>query len=219
MKSFTRVFVFALSLAAFPVSYSYADERAASADVLSLEQALDLVNALGTADSAVGGEVPNPEHSIYDMYARQLSFREKSKTFRQSIDVRRASFEEPRTGIIHQAKDIQSKIFEAENAASKSSQDVSKKDAMKMEKEAMAMDKETMEKEMMFSEEDDGMIEIPHGQNEKAAMMESEADDAMLKEQEIPEDSSLDDEGMDEDVTKRKVITSEDAPDFDPSDL
>ncbi len=208
MKFYTRVALYALVLTLVPLSYTYADDAMMDEEeeVLSLQEAAELVNSLGTADDAVGGTVSGSIDGYYDLYARQLSFREKSKVFRGSIEVRRESFEyAERVPALEQYKDVQEKVFKAETAAYQ--------EALKAaeDEEAGNMEMESEEKSKKKKE----MVVVPDvvASNDDDT---SDNGDIILKEIPVPEGD--DDMDAEADV-KKKVVTSDDAPDFDPSNL
>ncbi len=158
--------------------------------VLTLRQAKDLIDAAPTAKDAVGGTVPGPDTKYYDMYARQLAFRENAKQLRASLEDRREKFEEPRLTVIENHRTNVEQVYEAETAA--------------YQKELTSEDKE----EEFFDEEEQT------GDEEKMAEMSDGTEEMPdLKEMPIP----TDEEGSE--AVKKKVVTTEDAPEFDPSAL
>tara|TARA_R110001592_G_scaffold29350_10_gene106669 strand:- start:50121 stop:50819 length:699 start_codon:yes stop_codon:yes gene_type:complete len=211
MKNLTRVAFYTLVLVLVPLSYTFAandDDGVISMgeaddEVLSVEDAQALIDERSTAKDALGGTVPGPSKEYYDIYSRQLSFREKSKVYRSSIDSRRVEFEEPRTKIIHIYKDIQSKVFSAETAAYQASlsDDKSPEDSVVVDEDVVSAMKET--------------IEVPDVVDSPEAMPEEEH---TLKEIDVPE--HVTDEGDEQELeVKKKVVTSDDAPAFDPENL
>lgn len=207
MKFYTRVALYALVLTLVPLSYTYADDAMMDEEeeVLSLQEAADLINSLSTAKDAIGGTVGDPYQDYYDMHARQLSYREKTKVFRASIDVRRVEFEVPRTPLIEQYKDVQNKVFKAETAAYQEALRAHEDESMG----GMGMDPEKKSKKKKE------MVVVPDVVASNDGDV-SDNGDIILKEIPVPEGD--DDMDAEADV-KKKVVTSDDAPDFDPSNL
>ncbi|GEM_PF-3663711 len=226
MKSFARVALFSLICSTLPFSHVYSeddidsdisseetiaeDESPAAVndfsniektsiddeeETLTLEEANALIELLPTSSDAVTGTVKEEyDYEYYDIYGRTLGFRESAKKLRESLEARRESFEKPRIEIIDLYRDSKEKIDKAQTAAYNES--------LKEEE-----DEENLTENEILIDED----EVVEENNEDAVSKES---DISLTEKTIPSK-----EGDDENAPKRKVVISEDAPDFDPSKL
>ncbi len=208
MKSLARVALYTLILSLAPLSYVYADSSETTDDTpLTLEEAQSLIDTMRGARDATSGvvkeEVPQ---KFYDIYGRQAQFRENAKKFRAMLEARRTSFRKPQLKALDDYRDVLEKLYAAEmadyqNKLSKSDDE----DGSMEEKDAMHKNVSVDEIEPKMSEED--MEDMASNDTDT-----SSDDGGGLKEEPIPND-------VEEDGTKKKVVTSEDAPDFDPSDL
>ena len=206
MKSLTRVALYALVMSIVPLSYTYAEDAMVTEEEeepLSLQEAAALVNAQKTASDAVGGSVSGAVTGYYDIYARQLSFREKTKVFRGSLENRRIEFEDHRIPSLDAYKDVREEVYRAETAAY----------------QAAILAAEDEEYGMMEDEE-----EMKPKKKQKAAEPEmvsyddqEAADEDNVPVKEIP--VRQDDQAESDVSVKKKVVTSDDAPDFDPQNL
>lgn len=197
----------AFSFLAF-TSASFASEDKKKEKPLSLEEVRVLIDELGTGGDATKGPVPvNSELDLYDIYARQIAYRENSKEFRASLEERRENYKKAYVQQRDDYKALMEKIYRAEIAAYQKDMNKKKKDSDEMKKDAPSGMKKVAEKpaDKKMSPKEPGSVS-----DSEDMQGEEKAD---LKEQEIPSE-----DGEEEDV-KRKVVTSEDAPDFDPSDL
>ncbi len=202
MKSLTRVAFYALAISLVPLSYSYADDgnMDEEEEVLTLQEAQALINSKDTAKDATGGDVGDAYVEYYDIYSRQLSFREKSKIYRASIEARRAAFEAPRTELMNEHKEIERKVFAAETAAYQ---------AYLQEMSEQGMDDMSDDERQVISIKDEPKDTEVASSGDYGA---GSADEPHVKEIEVPVD--------DADVNvRKKVVTSDDAPDFDPANL
>jgi len=203
MKSFTRVAFYALAISLVPLSYSYADNGGMSEEeeeVLNLQEAAALINSKDTAKDAVGGNVGDAYVKYYDIYSRQLSFREKSKVYRASIENRREAFEAPRTDLVSGHKEIERKVFAAETAAYQ---------AFLQEMEEQEMDN--------MSDDDRKVISIKDEPMESEPEDVDSGDSASDEEPKVKEISVTENEADGE--VKKNIYMPEDAPDFDPENL
>ena len=116
MKILKFLCFFAVLFSFSPISYSFAEEKERMR-VLTLDEAEDLIHEAPSADDAVTGTVSPESLDFYDIYARQLAFRESAKDLRASLEVRRESFEEPRLGVLENHRDVVPKVHAAETAA------------------------------------------------------------------------------------------------------
>ncbi|MCK5374296.1 MAG: hypothetical protein KAJ40_03345 [Alphaproteobacteria bacterium] len=213
MKTLTRVAFYALAFGFVPCSYSYAQNSVDPAqdmtakdvavdlenqdEPLTLEEADHAIAALPGAKDAVKGPIDtHVDGNVYDIYGRQLSYREGSKEFRTSIETRRDNFAEPRAVLIEQYEETRDKVYAAETAAYQ--QNISETE--------LTHDK--AEKQIPVAITEQPKFEAP-------AVEVTESEGVGLKEQEIPEGKS--EAGAQ--LIKRKVITAEDAPKFDPAKL
>ncbi len=204
MKSLTRVALYALVMSMVPLSYTYADDAMVTEEeeeALSLEEAAALINQRRTASDAIGGMVSGSIEGYYDIYSRQLSFREKTKVFRGSIEVRRDQFEGERLPALNTYKDIREDVYRAETAAYQDAIRAAEEEeyGMMEDEEETTKKKKSMEPEMVSYDPDEP----------------AEEEGASVKEIPVPQDAEA--EGDPE--VKKKVVTSDDAPDFDPENL
>lgn len=174
------------------------DDENKEEEVLSPEEAKSLIDNLPTAKDAVTGTIPTDSSvGAYDIYGRQLSYRESAKELRNSIEIRRENFEAPRLDNIEQYRDVKEKVYAAESKAFQ--------DKLKEEEELKAKSKADSKANSEETKKDD-VVKV-------VSSSEDAADDEHLKEQEIPPKDG-------EEVTKKKkVVTSPDAPDFDPKNI
>ncbi len=199
MKFFTRVAFYFLIIGLFliPLSYSYADGGDVSdeeEEILTLQEAAALVNSRDTAKDAVGGDVGSAYVEYYDLYSRQLSFREKSKIFRASLESRRVAFEAPRSELMDEHKEIERKVFAAETAA--------------YQAYLQEMSEEGTEDD---SGDDRQVISVKDGKAVEAKAQAS-GEEPHVKEISITENEP---NGR----VKKNIYMPEDAPDFDPENL
>ncbi len=203
MSILARAIIFSFICTILPLSISYAQENKADEaineeEILSLEQAKELIFKDNSAKDAVGGTVkPSPKNKYYDIYMRQLAYRENAKEFTKSIKERQVAFEEPRIEAIKEHDAIVEKVYVAESA-----------DYQKNLEESSNEDKleNTQKNKISISEA---------SSNSSTANTNNASPDTktgVLKEEIIPPQNG------DEEKIK-KVITSEDAPDFDPANL
>ena len=202
MKFFTRVAFLFVAFAAFPLSFSYAEDAENPAEELTLDEAKILIDSLPTAHDVVSGTVPTKTQGFYDIYGRQIAFREGAKELRASLDERRENFEEPRVKAIDGYRSTVKQVYAAESVDYQSkAEDGSDEDAVAVEKEdAMAVNVEA--EDMPASDEE--IVSIDDAQDEE---------EPGLVEKPIPSDD--DSEG----APKKKVVMPDDAPEFDPADL
>ncbi len=159
--------------------------------VLSLEEAKDLIANLPTAKDAVSGSIPEiPQVEMYDIYGRQLAFRESAKELRSSLDARRENFETPRVEVLERYRESKEKIYAAE---SKAYQDEIAAADVNIDEDVADKSEDNLDVDVQVIDEVDAV------------------DTDVLKEQVIPTDE-------DEHVVK-KVISSGGAPEFDPKAL
>ena len=160
--------------------------------VPTIEEAQAALNALPGAKDAVKGEVKGkPDDKVYDIYGRQLSYREGAKKYRESLDKRRENFAKPRTKMIEEYKKTRDMIYAAETA------EYQKK----------------LNEEQENEKANTGARKLPTGEALSAVQEDSFAEEIGLKEQRIPgEDSEMQ-------KVRKKVVTAGDAPEFDPARL
>ncbi len=229
MKTLTRVAFTALAFGLIPYTYSYAQEPVDLApdtsyeeeaeleqyldeeilleeesfsegeDVLAdmnsdedrvptLEDAKKALEAMSGAKDAVKGKVPTEvDQDVYDIYGRQLSYREGANEYRESLDKRRENFAKPRTKMIEEYHKTRDVTYAAETA------DYQKKLNEQKEEELAG----------------DGMQKLPTGEGVEAALEGEVVEEIGIKEQRIPGDMSV----------RKKVVTADNAPEFDPANL
>ncbi len=211
MTKFSRVALYVLMGAVFTIpsmtpvyaADEMAEDAAEEEKVMSLEESREFVMSGATAKDAVGGTVSTtPAAEPYDIYTRQLAYREHAKDMRASLDQRRKNYEKPHIELLENYRAAQEKIFAAETAAYQEQVD---KDNAADKEDGAAMADEDMPKVMDSS--DAGNKDMSE---EKTASADG---DKGLTEKPIPAEPG------EEDGPKKKVVTTEDAPDFDPSNL
>ena len=145
------------------------DEGEESFEPPTMQQAKDALDALPGAKDAVKGEVPDvKDRKVYDIYGRQLAYREGAKEYRESIDKRREGFDKPRTKRIEDYKKTRDIIYAAESAEYQK--------------------KLNEENEEMFASEE--VLKLPTGEALEAVLEEEAIEEIGLKEQKIPTDAS-----------------------------
>ncbi len=195
MKNYVYFAFLGLALVSTPVFAADQESEKKEEKILSPEEAKEAVMSLPTAKDAVSGTVPTEASALdyYDIYGRQLAYRENVKAYRASLESRRTSFVGPQVAAIERYRDTITKVYEAETEAAA---------------KANALAKPSAEKNVEQPTEEsltDAVAGADHSATEE---------DAGLREEPIPSHSSADEQGA-----RRKVVTSKDAPDFDPSDL
>ncbi|PCI55592.1 MAG: hypothetical protein COB36_08205 [Alphaproteobacteria bacterium] len=196
MKFYTRVAFLFVAFAAFPLSFSYADDAEKPAKELTIEEIKALIASLPTAGDVVKGAVSPKAQGFYDIYGRQVAFRESAQELRASLDVRRDNFEAPRVKAIDGYRDTVIQVYKAESAT--------------------AQDDQGDEESAVKKDEDDDSVTISvEDSDEKVASSDDmqEEEEPGLMEKPIPSDS--DEEGL----PKKKVVMPDDAPEFDPANL
>ncbi|MGH1374823.1 MAG: hypothetical protein ACRBCK_00625 [Alphaproteobacteria bacterium] len=203
MTKFSRVALFALLGAVFtlpsivPVyAVDEVSDDAEAEEILTLDEAKNLIMSQPTAAHAVSGVASiKPAVEPYDLYIRRLAYREHAKDLRATLDQRRVNYDVPRTALLNNFRDTQEKVFKAEIAAYQ--EEISGN---------ADEDSDTMLEEdtSSTSSDDENMAD------EKTASVD---DGKGLTEKPIPAEPGM------EDGPKKKVVTTEDAPDFDPSNL
>ena len=207
MKFYTRVAFLFVVFAAFPLSYSYAEDVSDDKkdEVLTLEEAGELIEALPTASDAVTGVVSTDVSGFYDIYGRQVAFRESAKALRASLDERRENFESPRVKSIEGYRGTVKKVYISEAAAYQSGLDNGSDEKMSMHSD---------ENDNVAISDDEGKPEMEPESDDEVAASDGQDDDVPgLVEKPIPSDD------MSEGAPKKKVVMPEDAPDFDPANL
>lgn len=208
MKTAAYIALVALTFGAFSPSYSYADDHEDTEDVkeekvLSSDEAKALVMSTPEADDAVKGKVPDTKlKRYYDVRARQLAYREGVKEYRSSLEARRKSYAAPQIDAAENYRETIAKVYAAETKAAADAR------AESNEKEKDAA------KEDMSSKKDEPVVEDDQVASVDDASETSEEEGVGLTEKPIPSDVDAE-----EGAPKKKVVTSDDAPDFDPSDL
>ncbi len=209
MKFYTRVAFLVVAFAAFPLSSSYADDANSSSKELTLDEAKALIDSLPTARDVVSGTVPTKTQGFYDIYGRQISFRESAKDLRASLDERRENFEEPRIKAIDGYRGTVTQVYGAETAAYQ--------DSLGGEEDAAAVKKDAEDSVTVSVEVFDAAAEDADDTTASEEVASSddaqEEDEPGLMEKPIPSDG--DEEGM----PKKKVVMPDDAPEFDPANL
>ncbi len=206
MKNLTRVALFGLAVSLVPVSYAFAqdDDTAAEEEVLSVDEAHALIKDMEGAADATDAKIPTESQvPFYDLLGRQVAYRENAKEFRGMIEERRDSFQAPQEEKLIAYRKLLDKIYAAEmadfqqNLKDQADEDTADESPVDEDRMAKAENKDYDDIEPKIADED---------------MSASDEHDGGLKEEPIP--GNVEEEGV-----NKKVVTSDDAPDFDPSDL
>lgn len=163
------VFFFAVLAMAVP-SVTYATDESAD----------DFVSALPNAGHATRSSVSTEvSQEYYDMYSRQIAYRQNAKNFREMLEERQKSFVAPQVAAVEGYRHNVEKVYSAEAAAIAGGGD-------------MTSDAAT-----------DDQAVVVHD--------EPARDGGILREIDVPASVDAD--------AGRVVVTSDDAPEFDPSRL
>ncbi len=206
MRLFTCVACFIVAFATVPVSFSYADDgqNDKKDKAITLEEASELIDSLPTASDAVTGTVSTDGSKYYDIYGRQVAFRESAKDLRESLDQRRENFENPRVEALELYRGTVGKVYASETEAYQNSLEKKSDDKMEMDSD----EEENVEVSAVSSDNKKDTapeVEVTNDTQEDAG--------PDLVEKPIPSDDTS------EGAPKKKVVMPEDAPDFDPADL
>lgn len=212
----TAAFIAFLSLSIALPSYVYADDHKEMSEteeerVLSEKEAKELIMSTPEADDAVTGTVPDTKvKSYYDIRARQLAYRESVKDYRASLEARRKSYATPQTAASENYRETIAKLYESETKAEADKRaNLEKSDEVKAKMRAK-LDEVRKKKADGVSDP-----EVSDDQVAVSDVMNADVVDGTgLTEKPIPTDGEVVDG-----EPKKKVVTSEDAPDFDPSNL
>ncbi len=208
MKTTAFLALSVLTIGAFSIQHSYAHDSNESHDepaeeaVLSADEAKELVMSAPEAADATKGLVPDSKlnKKYYDIRARQLAYREHVKAYRASLEKRRESYAQPQFNAAENYRETIAKVYAAEGAAAEEVR------AGEKEESAEAPKKD-------YSKEAPAIKDSEVASADDVTGSESDAD-VGLTEKPIPADPEAE-----EGAPKKKVVTSDDAPDFDPSDL
>lgn len=205
MKFYTRVAFLFVAFAALPLSFSYADDAEKPAKELTLEETKALIASLPTAGDVVTGAVSTKAQGFYDIYGRQVAFRESAKKLRTSLDERRENFETPRVKAIDGYRGTVTQVYAAESADYQANlgDSADEDDAAAVKKD----EKDSVTVSVEVSDDAENAEEVASSDDTQ------EEEEPGLMEKPIPSDS--DEEGM----PKKKVVMPDDAPEFDPANL
>lgn len=187
MNIFARVALCAMAFNVALSSYSDAQEPMGTPSIEEAREALE--NLPGSKDAVKGPVNKEVNVEAYDIYGRQLSYREGAKEYRKSIDKRRKNFARPREELIENYQKTRDMIYAAETVEYQESFNKQREDKVR----------EGRARELPV-DADVGEIDL---QEEEAVE---------LKEQKIPGSSKMQ-------AARRTVVTTKDAPDFDPARL
>lgn len=187
-----------------------ASEDDVSDAVLSLEGAKDLIANLPTAKDAVSGPVPEtPKAQMYDIYGRQLAFRENAKELRASLEARRVNFETPRVDVLERYRESQEKIYAAE---SKAYQD-------ELASADVNIDEDVADESEDKPEEDGPAIDAVDPEILKEQIIPTDKDDNVIKKVISPGDApEFDPQVLDEEVESQDEVDMEDSVETDDVD-
>jgi hypothetical protein len=205
MKILSRISLFVLG-AAFSLflttSYVAAADDDQAEKVLSPEEVRTLIDGFPTVDDATAGTVPvETGLGFYDIYSRQIAFRENTKAYRASLEARRENYKKIYFDKRENYKENLNKIYRAETAEA-----LKNKDAKGNSPEGDDIKEAKFEMEGAASESDES-------KDYDSSAVNSDKNGKSLKEEDIPPKEG------EEGVVKKKVVTSDDAPEFDPADL
>lgn len=203
--------VFAVTLAAAPTVFAQDDMQAEKEeDVLTLDEAKALIATRPGAKDATNEVVKDFSLEFYDIYGRQLQYRENAKEFRAMLETRRYSYQRPYVAMRDAYDAVRLKVFEAERAAYQAQIEAYNK-SIAARNGDVEEEEEPASAQPVSLPQPDEPINAPAAEDD-----DSEGDSPDLREQDIPSDESADDS---EGETKKKVVMPGDAPDFDPSNL
>ncbi len=201
MKFLSRLSFFAAVLAFSSIlstGYALSAGKDNGERALSLDEVQSLISELGTGGDATAGTVPvDVDSASYDIYARQIAYRENVKAFRQSLDERRENYQSSYIDQKTAYQSLMEKVYKAEIAAYQKS---------------LGKEKPSKKKSIgqVVAEVSDAPDMSDAGADDADAVAEN---DEGLKEADIPPQEG------EEGKVKKKVVTSDDAPDFDPADV
>lgn len=219
MKALTRVAFYALLLSSVSISTLHAQEQVSDMDSavsdpisvipeeedvtdveadddkpLSLMEANKLIQEMPGAKDAITGVInTKTSQEIYDIYGRQLAYREGAKKYRASLEERRKNFAVPRTKMIERYKEVRIKVHQAQSAAYQ----------------------EGLDEQQDSQDENEKPVVLDSVADSEAPISEEESAGGLV-EQMISEDAFEGDQGQ---MVQKKVVTSDDAPEFDPMKL
>ena len=203
MKTLARIACISLILPFISAPYSFAEESEKDAAPLSAQAAKDLIASMPGAKDATSGSVEQEvPQDFYDSYGRQLQYRENVKEFRSMLEARRESFTTPHVTAKSRYRDNLAKVYKAESAVYQ--------DTLVKEDGAgkASVSSEKMKNEESMDSEDSGLVDVVDD------IFDTSDENEGLKEEVVSSDVDVSDgEAM------KKVITSDDAPEFDPADL
>lgn len=201
MKTLARIACISLILPFISVPYSFAEDAAEDTPALSAQGAKDLIASMPGAKDATKGYVEEDvPQDFYDIYGRQLQYRENAKEFRSMLEGRRLSFTTPHVTARTLYRDNLAEVYKAESASYQ--EDIAGED------NDGPMSTQDMMGDKSLDVDDTGLVDVVDD------IMDESDDVDGLKEEVV----SSDDDVMDGE-TMKKVITSDDAPEFDPTDL
>lgn len=191
-------------------------EAKAEEDVLTLDEAKALIMTRPGAKDATNEVVKDFSLEFYDIYGRQLQYRENAKEFRAMLETRRYSYQRPYVAMRDAFDDVRMKVYEAERAAYQAQIEAYNNSLREREAaaaSAAAEDAPKAKMEPVSLPQPDEPINAPAADDNG----DDVADDGpVLREKDIPDEEGADAE---QGATKKKVVVSDDAPDFDPSNL
>jgi len=166
----------------------------------------------GTAGDAVTGDVPTEAEPYYDVYDRQIGYKNSAKSFRKSIEQRRLAYEKDRLnslnsyrGGIDSIYKEESKEYQAELA--REAEEAEAALAAKNEAEAKDGTEAEAATEATQTEETKTAAASEESATEAAPAEETAAPVGGVKEKVIEESDG-------EATPRKKIIMPEDAPDF-----
>ncbi|MCB1783906.1 MAG: hypothetical protein KDI13_07905 [Alphaproteobacteria bacterium] len=163
----------------------------------------------GFCGDATGGTVTPEERGYCDIYQRQISFRSKTKAFRDSLDKRRVAYEEEHFKAIEKYRSDLEKIYQDERDAYQD--EVNNVDADADVEIDVAAQQEAAAKNaaaVAGEPQGDEAVSTDDADSEGAEGEAEEGDQQVLKEKLVPSDPDA------ADGVPTKIIMPEDAPPF-----
>ena len=168
---------------------------------------------------AISGTVPESGDGFCDIYARQIDYRKSAKDFRESLDKRRKSYEQPRIDAINNYRDNMKAIFKEETK--------NYQKEIALQQESGSGNNNSDNTAAVVTGKDADNAEATKGTDEKSADNSKITDSSSVTDEAgVPKDEKIVDDGTgikekiidsDENGQKviKKVIMPDDAPSFD----
>lgn len=181
--------------------------------ILTLEEAKMLIATRRGAKDATSEVVKDFSLEFYDLYSRQLQYRENAKEFRAMLETRRYSYQRPYVETRDDFNYVRRKVYEAEREAYQAEIEALNKalSAQAVKNDEQGIKKDENIKKVSMPAPDEPVKDYVGAESEGR---EAGDDAPGIQERDIPQD-----ETAKADAGNKKVIVPADAPDFDPADL